>query len=130
MTLADPISDALVNIKNQERTAKKECILRPASKLLHAILEVMQKQGYISGFEKINDGREGMFKVQLAGKVNECKSIKPRYAVKKDGFEKFEKRYLPARDVGILIVTTPNGVMTHTEAKKQNTGGRLLAFVY
>ena len=130
MTLADPIADALINIKNQEKAAKKECILRPASKLLQAILQVMQKQGYITAFEKINDGREGMFKVQLAGKVNECKAIKPRYAVKKDGFEKFEKRYLPARDVGILIVTTPNGVMTHFEAKKQDSGGRLLAFVY
>ena len=130
MTMADPINDALVNIKNQEKTAKKECTLRPASKLLNAILKVMKEQGYIEGFERENDGREGILKVKLAGKINECKAIKPRYAVKKDGFEKFEKRYLPSRDLGILIVTTPKGVITHKSAKEQKIGGRLLAFVY
>jgi small subunit ribosomal protein S8 len=130
MTMADPINDALVNMKNHEKTAKKECSLRPASKLLNAILKVMKEQGYIEGFEKENDGREGIIKVKLAGKINECKAIKPRYAVKKDGFEKFEKRYLPSRDSGILIVTTPKGVITHKSAKEQKIGGRLLAFVY
>src|SRR3989338_5550561 len=129
MTRADPISDALINLKNHEKAAKKECLLRPASKLLNAILKVMQEQGYIEGFEKVEDGREGVLKVKLVGRINECKAVKPRYAVKRDGFEKFEKRYLPSRDVGILIVTTPQGVFTHSEAKKQNSGGRLLAFV-
>jgi small subunit ribosomal protein S8 len=50
--------------------------------------------------------------------------------VKRDGFEKYEKRFLPAFNYGILIVTTPNGVMTHEDAKKEGIGGRLLAYVY
>jgi small subunit ribosomal protein S8 len=66
----------------------------------------------------------------LAAKINDCKAIKPRYPVKKDGFEKFEKRYLPARDIGLLVVTTPEGVMTHKQAKEKSVGGRLLCFVY
>jgi len=130
MTMSDPLSNALVNMKNQEGSAKKECTLKPASKLLASVLGVMKSEGYIEGFEKTEDGKLGCFVVRLAGRINECKAIKPRYAVKKDEFEKFEKRYLPSRDIGIMIVTTPQGMMTHREAKKQNTGGRLVAFVY
>ena len=49
---------------------------------------------------------------------------------KKADFEKFERRYLPAKDMGILIVSTPAGIMTHVEAKKKGLGGRLLAYCY
>lgn len=128
----DPIANALINIKNNEMASKRICNIRPASKLLGEILKVMQKNNYISTFEYVDDGkdRDGIYKIGLLGRINECKSVKPRYAVKKDGFEKFEKRYLPARDVGIMIVTTPKGVFSHKEAKKNLTGGRLLAYVY
>ena len=50
--------------------------------------------------------------------------------MKKEEFEKFEKRFLPAQDFGILILTTNQGVMTHKEAKERKIGGRLLAYVY
>lgn len=130
MVLVDPIANALSNIKNNGMASKKECVFRPASKLLGKILEVMQRKGYIGIYEFIDDGREGLYKIELKGKINDCKAIKPRYAVKKDGFEKFEKRYLPSKDIGIIIVSTPDGVVTHKEAKKMNVGGRLLAYVY
>lgn len=130
MVLMDPIADALISIKNSDRVAKENCMYRPASKLLGEILKIIQQNGYIRGYEFVEDGREGTFKISLAGKINECKAIKPRYAVKKSEFEKFEKRYLPAKNVGILIVSTPQGVTTHSEAKKNGIGGRLLAFVY
>ncbi|MBN2066876.1 MAG: 30S ribosomal protein S8 [Candidatus Diapherotrites archaeon] len=126
----DPVADALVSIKNSENAAKKECLIRPASKLLGEILKVMQQHGYINSFEFIDDGRDGTFKIGLLGKINNTRAIKPRYAVKKNGFEKYEKRYLPARDVGILIVTTPEGVLSHRQAREKGQGGRLLAFVY
>lgn len=126
----DPIANALINIKNHESSSKRVCEARPASKLLGGILGVMQKNNYISTYEFVDDGRDGIYRIQLLGRINVCKAIKPRYAVKRDGFEKFEKRYLPARDVGMLIVTTPKGVVSHTEAKKMLTGGRLLAYVY
>ena len=107
MSRNDPIADALINLKNNENASKKECIIRPASKLLKEILRIMQEKGYIGTFEFIDDGREGIFKVQLIGKINECRAIKPRYAVKKNDFESFEKRYLPSydvRNVGKLVV--------------------------
>lgn len=130
MSLIDPIADALISIKNSDNASKKECTYRPASKLLGEVLKVMQAEGYISGYEFIEDNRDGVYKIGLEGKINECKAIKPRYPVKKNKYEKFEKRYLPARDVGIIIVSTPKGVISHTEAKKKGLGGRLIAFVY
>jgi small subunit ribosomal protein S8 len=90
----------------------------------------MQLNGYIGEFEFIDDGRSGKFKVQLFGRINKCGAIRPRYAVKADEFEEWEKRFLPARDIGILVVSTPHGVMSHKEAKEKRVGGRLLAFVY
>jgi len=81
-------------------------------------------------YEFIDDGRDGMYKISLLGRINECKVIKPRYPVKKTEFEKFEKRYLPSRDIGMLIVSTPKGVMNHSNAKENSIGGRLLAFIY
>ena len=130
MSRNDPIADALINLKNNENASKKECVIRPASKLLKEILRIMQEKGYIGTFEFIDDGREGLLKVQLLGKINECRAIKPRYAVKKNDFESFEKRYLPSYDIGTLIVSTPKGVVTHAKAKEMETGGRLLAYVY
>ena len=90
----------------------------------------MQKQGYIGEFEYIDDGRAGKFRVQLLGRINKCGVIKPRFPAKLKNFEEVEKQYLPAQDFGILIVSTPYGVISHTEAKAQKTGGRLMAYVY
>ena len=128
--LMDPIADALSAIKNAENVGKSECIVKPASKLLGNILKVMQKEGYIGEFEFIDDGKSGKYRVKLIGKINNCGAIKPRFAVKKDEYEKYEKRYLPAQNVGFLVISTPFGVMTQKEAIKRGTGGRAIAFVY
>jgi len=125
----DTLADVLSAIKNAERVGKKECIT-PASSLVREVLKVIQKEGYIGNFEFIDDGRSGKFRIELKNKVNNSNVIKPRYAVKVDSFEKWEKRFLPARDFGILILSTNKGLMTHQEAKKQHVGGKLLAYVF
>ena len=130
MSLMDPLANALNHLSNCERVGKKVAYIKPASKLIGRVLKVMQDYGYVGEFEFIEDGRAGIFKVELIGKINKCGAIKPRFPVKKLGYEKFEKRYLPARDFGILIVSTTQGVMSHEEAKKRGLGGRLLAYVY
>lgn len=130
MSLTNAVADALTNIKNSEFAAKKHCILKPASKLLGEILKVMQSKSYISTYEYVDDGRDGLYKIELLGKINECKAINPRHSVKKNEYERYEKRYLPSKDVGILVVSTPNGVMSHKEAKSMHIGGRLLAYLY
>jgi small subunit ribosomal protein S8 len=90
----------------------------------------MQKNGYIGEFEYIDDGRSGKFRVQLLGRVNSCAVVKPRYSVKSDRIEDWEKRYLPSREVGLLVISSPKGVMSQRDAKETRTGGRLLAYVY
>lgn len=126
----DLINDAIVNIKNHERIGKSQCIVRPTSKLLIDILKIFQKEGYIGEFELMEDKRGGQIKIKLVKKINDCGVIKPRFSVKHGEFPKWEKRYLPARDFGTLVVTTPKGVMSHKEAKKNEIGGRLLAYIY
>jgi len=126
----DVVANGLTAIKNAEMRRMKSCVIWPASKLLGRVLRVMQMHGYIGEFEFIDDGRTGKFRVQLLGRINNCRAIKPRYPVKRHEFEYWEKRYLPSRDMGILVVSTPEGVMSHREAKKRGLGGRLIAFVY
>jgi small subunit ribosomal protein S8 len=109
---------------------KRECIISPASKLLGRVLRIMQLNGYIGEFEFIDDGRSGKFKIQLLGRINKCGAIKPRFAVRVDEFEDWEKKFLPSRDVGIMVVSTSKGVLAHRKAEEKNIGGRLLAFVY
>ncbi len=126
----DTVSNGLTTIVNNEMRNKKECLISPASKLLGMILRVMQLNGYIGEFEFIDDGRSGKFRVQLLGRINKCGAIRPRYPVKADEIEKWERTYLPSRDIGILIISTPEGVVSHREAKAKKIGGRLLAYVY
>jgi len=126
----DTLNDAMAVIKNAEKVGKGECTVRPSSKLVGRVLKVMQESGYIRQFELVEDGRSRMFKVALSGQINDCGVIRPRYSVKVADLEKYEARYLPAQDFGVLILTTTKGVVTHMEAKKGGVGGRLLAFVY
>lgn len=130
MSMQDPLADALSHIKNCERVKKKVCEIKPISKTLKKILTIMSEEKYIGGFEITEDGKGGIVTVNLLGKINNCGAVKPRFGFKKHEIEKYEKRFLPAKDFGILIVTTPQGIMTHIEAKQKNLGGRLLAYVY
>jgi len=125
----DTLADVLSAIKNAERVGKKECIT-PASNLVKEVLKLIQKEGYIGNFEFIDDGRSGKFRVELKNRVNDSNVIKPRHSVKVDEFEKWEKRFLPARGFGILILSTNKGIMTHEEAKKQHVGGKLFAYIF
>jgi len=126
----DTLNDAMAVIKNAELVGKGECVVHPSSKLIGRVLKVMQESGYIKQFELVERGRNRIFRVALSGQINNCGVIRPRYAVKVADLERYEARYLPAQDFGVLILTTTKGVLTHMEAKKDGVGGKLLAFVY
>ncbi len=126
----DTVANGLITIMNNELRRKKECIITPASKLLGNVLRVIQMNGYIGEFEFIDDGRSGKFRVQLLGRVNKCGAIRPRYAVRTKDIEKWEKAFLPSREIGLLAVSTHEGVMSHKEAVQKNIGGLLLAYIY
>jgi small subunit ribosomal protein S8 len=117
-------------ILNCEKIGRKECVLKPTSKVAKKVLDILNSEGYIGKYEEIDDGKGKHLKLSLLGQVNNCGAIKPRFAVKLADYEKFEKRYLPAKDFGILIVSTSQGMMTHSKAKEKRIGGRLTAYCY
>jgi small subunit ribosomal protein S8 len=126
----DPLVNAMNTIVSNEERHKKDCVICPASKLVRQILRLMQSNGYVGEIELIDDGRLGKFKVQLFGRVNECRAINPYFSTKVSELEKWEKRFLPAKDFGLIILSTSQGIMTHRDAREKNMGGRLLAYVY
>ena len=130
MVLLDPLADALSTIKNAEAVGKDSCTIRPASKLIGNVLKVMKDRGYIGEFEFVEDGKAGIYTVEHIGRINKCGAIKPRYSVGVTEFEKWEKQFLPAKNFGVLILTTSKGVVSQYEARENNTGGQLLSFVY
>lgn len=128
--LNDPIATALSNIINHEKIGRKEVTIHPLSRTLRKILTIMQENKYVGNCDEISDTRGGIAKLNLLGAINKCGVIKPRFSVTTKEYEKFEKRYLPAKGVGIIIVSTPKGIMTHEEAKQKNMGGKLLSYCY
>jgi small subunit ribosomal protein S8 len=124
------LSNGLTTIINNETRNKRECIISPASKLLGRVLRIMQLNGYIGEFEFIDDGRSGKFKVQLLGRINKCGAVRPRFSVKVDEFEEWEKKILPSREVGLIVISTSKGVLSHREADEKHIGGKLLAYIY
>ncbi len=133
MVVIDPLANALSTIMNCEVRRHKEAVVWPASKLIAMVLRVMQKYGYIGEFEYIDDGRWGKIKVQLLGRINKVGVIKPRYSVTYDqliSMPYWLRKHLPSRDIGIIIISTSRGVISHREALDMRIGGVLLAYVY
>ena len=125
----DILSDVLSTLKNGDSVGKTHAVT-PSSKMVKEILMIIQKAKYIGSFEYIDDNKGGKFRVELLGKINSCGSIRPRSSVKTDSFEKWERRFLPASGIGIIILTTSKGIMTHKEAISKKIGGSLLAYIY
>jgi small subunit ribosomal protein S8 len=128
--LQDPLANVLSSVKNAARVGKIEVKVKPASKLIDGVLRLMKESDYIGPYERIEDGKGGEFKIKLIGNLNDCGVIKPRYTVKYRDFERWQSRFLPARDFGLLVLTTNKGIVNQAKAKKLGIGGRLLAYVY
>ncbi len=128
MSLNDPLANALSRMLNAERIGKKECKVYPASKLIKGVFQILHDNQYVGDLVQI--GETGAYNVNLIGHLNKCGVIKPRFSVKLNDYERFEKKFLPSQDFGVLIISTPKGLMTNKEAKEQNLGGRLIAYCY
>jgi len=125
----DLLSDVMYVINNAENIGRKNVDI-PASKLVKDVLIVIQRAGYIGSFEFVDDRKSGRFNVELIGKINKSRAVRPRFPIAKDEFEKWEIRHLPAKGFGILIISTSKGVMSQKEAAELGVGGRLLGYVY
>ena len=126
----DNLANVLSAIGNHERVSKATLVTLSNSSVVTRVLEVLKTAGYVDGFEVEADGKSGKLTINLGARINNIGAIKPRFSVKTNNFTKFEKRYLPAQGFGILIVSTPQGIMTHEQAKQKNVGGKLLAYCY
>ena len=123
----DIVSDALNMIRNAIKARKETLEIKRISGLLIEVLKIMKQKGAIKRY-KI-DSKSKTAEVDL-GKIFECRAIKPRFTVKKDQIEKYRRRFLPARDIGTIIVSTNKGLITHEEAVEQGLGGSLIAYFY
>jgi len=123
----DIVADGLNMIKNAKKAGKEIVNIKRISNLLIEILKIMKQEKAIKKY-KIN-AKEKAIEVTI-GELSECKSIKPRFTVNKNQIEKYRRRYLPARDVGIMIISTNKGLITHEEANQEKIGGCLIAYFY
>lgn len=123
----DVVADGLNMIRNANRARKKSVEIRRISNLLIEVLKIMKQEGAVKKY-KINS-KEKRIEVTI-GELNECKAIKPRFSCDVSQIEKYRRRYLPARNLGVMIISTNKGLLTHEEAQKENIGGCLIAYFY
>ena len=123
----DVVADGLNMIKNAQKAGKEVVVIERISNLLIEILKIMKQKGAIKRY-KI-DGKNKYLEITL-GNLFECKAIKPRFSVKERDIEKYRRRYLPAREIGTMIISTNKGLMTHQEAQEEKVGGSLVAYFY
>lgn len=91
---------------------------------------VWSATGYIGEFEIIDDHRAGKIVVELNGRINKCGVISPRFDVQVNEIEKWIVNLLPSRQFGHILISTTYGIMTHEEARRKKTGGKILGFFY
>jgi small subunit ribosomal protein S8 len=126
----DLLNDALVTLRHADLDGKPHVELAPTSKLIAEVLRIFREHKYIEEFTFVPTGRGGKYDVTLSRRINSCGVIKPRIAVAHDGLERYEARFLPAQDFGLLVLSTNQGVLSHQKARELKIGGRLLAYVY
>ena len=130
MARLNTVADAMSTLKNAADTGRAECTVQPAASLIGELLRVMKEAGYIREFTLVQDGRGNQFKVTMSGMINKCGAISPRFSVKLAEMESWEQQYLPSKSIGMLMISTSKGVMSHHEARQLGIGGELLGYVY
>ena len=126
----DLISKTLNEIMNAKTAGKVEYETTPVSILLFEVLKIMKRDGYLDySSDKGKDKKFPSVKLSIK-RLNECRAIRPRFHFQAGELEKYLRRYLPSRDLGIIIVSTDKGIMDHKDAMEKKLGGILLAYCY
>jgi len=126
----DTLNDALVTLRHADQQGKGRVDLQPTSHLIGEVLRIFREHEYIQDFAFVPSGKGGKYEVTLSRRINSCGVIKPRISVRGREVERYESRFLPAQDFGILVLSTNQGVMSHAQARELKIGGKLLAYVY
>ena len=131
MQITDTIADLLTRIRNAN-SAKHDSVEIPASNLKKAIADILVAEGFIKGYEIVEDGKQGIIRITLKYK-NKQRVIQGLKRVSKPGLRVYsncEDMPKVMNGLGIAIVSTPKGIMTDKQARKENVGGEVLAFVW
>jgi len=132
MVMTDPIADMLTRIRNANQM-KHKTVDVPASKLKMEILNVLKQEGYITDFERIDDGVQGTLRIKLKYLENEDRVVRGLKKISKPGLRVYAKTDdLPQvlNGLGIAIISTSRGIMTDREARKNKIGGEVIAYVW
>ena len=132
MQISDVIADMLTRIRNANN-AKHESVDIPASNMKKAIVQILLDEGYIKSFTVIEDGKQGVIRIVLKYTAGKTPVITGLRRVSKPGLRIYtscEEMPKVMKGLGIAILSTPKGVMTDKEARKQNVGGEVLAFIW
>lgn len=132
MQLTDSIADMLTRIRNAS-SAKHPTVDVPASKIKRAIAQILVDEGYIKNYQLVQDGKQGIIRINLKYTENKTPVISGLRRVSKPGlriYSNCDELPLVMKGLGIAIVSTSKGVMTDKEARKVHAGGEVLAFVW
>ncbi|MBE6897549.1 MAG: 30S ribosomal protein S8 [Ruminococcaceae bacterium] len=132
MQITDKIADMLTRIRNAS-AAKHDTVDVPASNMKKAIAQILLDEGYIKGFQVIDDGKQGIIRITLKYGVGKEAVITGLKRVSKPGLRIYTScKDMPAvmNGLGIAIMSTPKGIMTDKQARKENVGGEVLAFIW
>ena len=131
MQISDVIADMLTRIRNANN-AKHESVDVPASNMKKAIADILVEEGYIKGYQVIEDGKQGIIKITLKY-IGKKQVIQGLRRVSKPGLRIYsgcEDMPKVMNGLGIAIVSTNKGIMTDKKARKENVGGEILAFIW
>ena len=133
MTMSDPIADMLTRIRNAN-TAKHDTVDVPASKMKIAIADILLNEGYITKYDIVEDGNFKTIRITLKyGADKNEKVISGLKRISKPGlrvYAKAEEIPYVLNGLGIAIISTSKGIMTDKEARKENIGGEVLAYIW
>ena len=132
MQITDAIADMLTRIRNAN-SAKHETVDIPCSNVKKAIADILMEEGYIKGYQVIEDSKQGIIRVTLKYGPKKQKIIQGVKRVSKPGLRIYSScEELPRvmKGLGVAIISTSKGIMTDKNARKQNVGGEVLAFIW
>ncbi len=132
MQITDTIADMLTRIRNAS-AAKHDSVDIPASNVKKAIAQILLDEGYINGFQVIEDGKQGVIHVTLKYGPNKTQVISGIRRVSKPGlriYTNVEDMPKVMKGLGIAILSTSKGIITDKQARRENVGGEVLAVVW
>ena len=132
MTMTDPIADMLTRIRNAN-TVGHETVEIPASNIKKSIAEILLEEGYINGYEVIEDNKQGIIKVQMKYGAAKERVITGIKRISKPGLKVYAKADEVPRvlgGLGIAIISTSHGVVSDKEARKLGVGGEVICYVW